>query len=194
MFGTLAALSVTGVTVNDETEALRDLRVESPAGFESAMRIVSTVGGGWGVTVVATAVATWLLVRRRIAAALLFAAMMIGASLNGALKALFDRPRPDLGSGQSPFSGLAFPSGHAMSSAILVAALVVLAWPSRWRLPVLVAGSIAAAVVGLSRLVLGAHYPSDVLGGWAFALAWVTALCLVFGSLQRRPRLHPHER
>ena len=65
-----------------------------------------------------------------------------------------------------------------MSSATFVAALVVLTWPTRWRIPAAVAGALALAAVGLSRLVLGAHYPSDVLGGWSFAFAWVAALLL----------------
>jgi hypothetical protein len=58
------------------------------------------------------------------------------------------------------------------------AALVALTWQSRWRLPVLIAGALVMAIVGFSRLVLGAHYPSDVLGGWAFAFAWVGSVYL----------------
>ena len=70
-----------------------------------------------------------------------------------------------------------------MSSATFVAALVVLAWPTRWRIPAAVAGAPALAAVGLSRLVLGAHYPSDALGGWTFAFAWAAGLLLAERAL-----------
>jgi membrane-associated phospholipid phosphatase len=142
------------------------------------MRLVADVGG-YGVTVVAIVVAGALSLRRRWQEAAVFAVMMLGASLNELLKALFDRPRPDLWRSPDPGAGLGFPSGHAMSSATLVAALVVLAWPTRWRVPVVIVGVIAVITIGLSRLVLGVHYPTDVLGGWAFALAWVSGVRVV---------------
>jgi len=61
----------------------------------------------------------------------------------------------------------------------LLAARVALAWSTRWRWPALIAGVLAIAAIGLSRLYLGVHYPSDVLGAWAAALAWVVGLRLV---------------
>jgi membrane-associated phospholipid phosphatase len=183
LFGLFAAESVTGLAHEAEIDALQDLRAESPHALYTAMRVVSAVGGGSGVTIVAIAVAGALSVRRRWPEAAIFAVMMLGASLNGLLKALFDRPRPDLWMSPTPFSGLSFPSGHAMSSATLVAALVVLTWRTRWRLPVVIFGVIAVMAVGFSRLVLGAHYPSDVLGGWAFAFVWVSGVSL---ALTRR--------
>src|SRR5215510_11319420 len=178
-FGLFAAESVTGVAQEAEVDALQDLRAESPHALYTAMRIVSAVGGGAGVTVVAIAIVGALSVRRRWPSAAIFAVMMLGASLNGLLKALFDRPRPALWTSPTPFSGLSFPSGHAMSSATLVAALVVLTWRTRWRLPVAIFGAVVVIAVGFSRLILGAHYPSDVLGGWAFAFAWVSGVSLL---------------
>lgn len=186
LFGLFAAVSVTGVAQEAEVDALQDLRAESPPALYTAMRIVSAIGGGTGVTVVAIAVTGALSVRRRWHQAAIFAVMMLGASLNGLLKALFDRPRPDLWTSPTPFSGLSFPSGHAMSSATLVAALVVLTWRTRWRLPVVILGAVAVIAVGFSRLVLGAHYPSDVLGGWAFAFAWVSGVTLAL-TMRRSP-------
>jgi membrane-associated phospholipid phosphatase len=178
LFGVFAAVGVTEVAHEAEVDALWDLHSESPPVFDRAMRFVDTVGG-YGVPVVAIIVAGALSLRRRWQVAAGFAVMMLGASLNELLKAVFDRPRPDLWRSPDPSAGLSFPSGHAMSSATLAAALVVLAWPTRWRVPVVIAGAIAVIVIGLSRLVLGVHYPSDVLGGWAFAFAWVSGVRLV---------------
>jgi membrane-associated phospholipid phosphatase len=187
-----AAVGVTEVAQEAEVDALWDLHAESPPAFNSVMRFVSAVGGGHGVTVVAIVVAGALSLRRRWQEATVFALMMLGASLNGLLKAVFDRPRPDLWRSPDPSAGLSFPSGHAMSSATLVAALVVLAWPTRLRVPVMIAGVVAVLAVGLSRLVLGVHYPSDVLGGWAFAFAWVSGVRLVLlGRESARPGSWP---
>jgi len=95
------------------------------------------------------------------------AACGAGIAINPLVKQLFDRPRPNLESAYA-LTSLSMPSGHATSSAALATALV-LVLPTgfvRWIAGVpLVA---AAALVGVSRLVLGVHWPSDVLAGWLF--------------------------
>jgi membrane-associated phospholipid phosphatase len=77
-----------------------------------------------------------------------------------------------------------FPSGHAVGSMAVVAALVVLVWPTRHRWPVVIAGGVFAAAVGASRVYLGLHFPSDVLAGWSWAVAWTAAMWLF---VLRRP-------
>jgi membrane-associated phospholipid phosphatase len=77
-----------------------------------------------------------------------------------------------------------FPSGHAVGSMAVVATLVVLLWPTRHRWTVVVAGSVFAAAVGASRVYLGFHFPSDVLAGWSWAVAWTAAMWLL---VLRRP-------
>jgi undecaprenyl-diphosphatase len=76
-----------------------------------------------------------------------------------------------------------FPSGHAVSSMAFAVAVVVI-WPERTRWFATIVASVFVFVVGLSRVYLGFHYPSDVLGGWCLSLAWVTLLTLAV-----RPRL-----
>ena len=76
-----------------------------------------------------------------------------------------------------------FPSGHATSSAALAASLLVLVWPTRFRWRAVSAAAVFLTGVGLSRMYFGVHYPSDILGGWCVALAWVAALAL---TLPRR--------
>ena len=84
--------------------------------------------------------------------------------------------------------GSSFPSGHATSSMAVTAAAVVLAWPTRWRWPALWLGAIFVAMVGLSRIALGVHYPSDVLGGWCLALTVVGVMRGVIRAATPRER------
>ena len=97
-----------------------------------------------------------------------FAAFATGGSalLNLAAKQAFARDRPSLWESIAPEHNYSFPSGHAMGSMTLAVALVLLAWNTRWRWPVVAAMAVFVPMVGLSRVYLGVHYPSDILAGW----------------------------
>jgi membrane-associated phospholipid phosphatase len=99
---------------------------------------------------------------------------------NNLLKLLFRRERPPVNAGSVAEYGFSFPSGHATASCSLILALICLAWPTRWRWWVFGSGLLFVAMVGLSRLYLGAHYPSDILAGWCFSLVWVGLVLLRF--------------
>lgn len=122
----------------------------------------------------------WLLKRGRRRDALFWAASVVGAALiNGAAKALFARVRPALWVSRVHEASYSFPSGHAMSAMAGVTALSILAWPTRWRWPVVACGGVFVFLVATSRVYLGVHYPSDVLAGTAASLAWVAGLHLL---------------
>ena len=91
------------------------------------------------------------------------------------VKALVGRPRPDTALVTEWSSS--FPSGHALGAAVAVCALGVLAWDRlrRLRVAVVIAGVAVVACVGLGRVVLNVHHPSDVLAGWALGCLWVLA-------------------
>lgn len=182
IFGLCLAEAVSGFALGLERDALRDLHAATSPWLDPTMRQVSRYGGGYGAAVAATVVTCALLAARAWRPALRFAVSVSGGAWDSALKPLVERPRPHLWPGVEHPSTWSFPSGHATSSAAFVAALAVLAWPTRWRWPALVAGALAAAFVGFSRLQLGVHYPSDVLGGWALATGWV----LLISGLARR--------
>ncbi len=118
-----------------------------------------------------------------------FAGVALAGSgiLNVAAKHYFGRARPSLWESLLPETTYSFPSGHAMGSMTLAAVLVLLAWRTRWRLPVLAVMSLFVVMVGLSRVYLGVHYPSDILAGWAAALAWTLGVFLLVFRRTYRP-------
>ncbi|MFG1815687.1 phosphatase PAP2 family protein [Kribbella sp. NPDC049174] len=123
---------------------------------------------------VAVVVLVVLLVLRRWMDAMFFAAGVgVVWAVNPLLKELVGRSRPDLWPLPPDVSEYSFPSGHAANTAALVGAVVLIL---RRRLPAVLTGAAVLLVVGWSQLALGRHYPSDVLVGWLWALAWVSLL------------------
>jgi undecaprenyl-diphosphatase len=111
---------------------------------------------------------------------LLAAAYLGSALLFRVVKALTGRARPPAALAVGHFGGLAFPSGHATQAVAvwgMLAAIVAAAAPA-WRTKVLVwtAAVVIAGLVGLSRIYLGAHWLTDVLGGWAGGALWLVVL------------------
>ena len=99
------------------------------------------------------------------------------------LKLALPRQRPNLWPRLVSESDASFPSGHAMYSLALVLGVLLLCWSlprfRRWRWAALGAGLAFSLLVGVSRLYLGVHYPSDVLAGWLTALIWVPGIFLL---------------
>lgn len=161
---------------------------ESP-GMTTTMSVVTELGGLVAVPVIAVLWAGLLWWRGRRRDAALLAATVIGATLlNTALKAVFQRDRPDFWEHLVVENSFSFPSGHAMASMSLAAALVVIAWRTRWRWPAIVLGVVYVLVVGISRIYLGVHFPSDILAGWCVALLWTTVVVVVLDGASRRRR------
>jgi undecaprenyl-diphosphatase len=140
-----------------------------------------------------------LLVRRRAwwtAAWVLTAIALIGP-LNTLLKHYFGRVRPDFAQGGARLDSLSYPSGHSSGIATLVTVALVLAWPllaGRARHLALAAGIALTFLVGLTRLWLGVHFLSDVLGGWALGVGWSLLTALLFGAFaEGRASLRPTE-
>lgn len=163
-----------------DERVLRAIHAHAAPGFDAAMLFFTRVGAPLPmIAFVALALLT-LLARRHRSAACFFALAVGGAAgLNVAAKLLFQRARPSLWPALLPEHDYGFPSGHAMGSLAVVAALAILLWHTRWRWPVLAFGGLFVAAVGLSRVYLGVHYPSDILAGWSASLAWVTGMSLL---------------
>jgi undecaprenyl-diphosphatase len=164
---------------------LRWVHGSSTAGLDRVMIVITRLGYAWGTVPLALGVLATLVARRRWSRARFFTVAVGGAmAINGLAKLVFRRVRPSLWTSLTPETSYSFPSGHAMGSMALVAALLVLAWPTRARWWVPVPGALFVLLVGISRVYLGVHYPSDVLAGWAASLAWVTGVAwLAFGGV-----------
>lgn len=76
-------------------------------------------------------------------------------------------------------SDYSFPSGHAMSSMSFALVLIILTWNSSWRWLTIIFGSLFVFSIAWTRLYLGVHYPSDILGGWMMAIAWSMVVLLI---------------
>ena len=157
------------------------------AGFDHAFLLFSKLGYLWGVVPLDVVVVLALALSRKLREGLFAGVAIIGSALlNLGAKHLFARQRPSLWESIAPESTFSFPSGHAMGSMTLAMVLILLAWQTRWRWWVAVPMAAFVAMVGLSRVYLGVHYPSDILAGWAVAFAWaVGAYLLVFPQGQR---------
>lgn len=123
--------------------------------------------------------------------ALFLLAVRLGAQvLSSGLKAAVDRARPVFEAPVDSALGASFPSGHSLASAAVWTGLAVLAlpWASHRRDRLLLAGALlVAALVAASRVLLGVHYPSDVVGGLLMGTGW-TALCVAVFVRQRAER------
>ena len=150
------------------------LYADTSQAVAGSARFWSRLGSWIPLTIVTLAAAVFLIFYRRRRAALLLVMVFGGRLLEELQKLLIDRPRP----GQSPHleavSSMSFPSAHAANSMITyVAIALLLPVPHRFRA---IAVGIAVAIslqIGWSRVALGVHWPSDVIGGWAFATFWI---------------------
>ncbi len=121
----------------------------------------------------------WLLSRRRHREALfLLLSLEVSGIVTAIAKALADRPRP--ATAMTAALGTSFPSGHALGLMVCVLALLTVLLPmvaTRWRRPLMVFGGFLVVAVGVGRVVLNVHHPSDVVAGWALGYLYYL-LCL----------------
>ncbi|KLD78016.1 phosphatase PAP2 family protein [Xanthomonas hyacinthi] len=168
---------------------LWSMRALASPGGDRFFSVVTEAGYQYGVIPLDTLIVLLLLGLRRWREAMFAGFSFVGSALlNMGAKQFFQRDRPSLWESIAPEHTFSFPSGHAMGSMTLAAVLIALAWRTRWRWPVLLLASVFALLVGVSRIYLGVHYPSDILGGWCAALVWVLGLYLLMFRGERRPR------
>lgn len=190
-----------GSTAAFDRAVLLVLRAESdpsdplgPAWFEELMRDFTALGGIGVLTLITLAAAGFLLViRKPRAAAAVLVAVGGGIALSSAMKLGFNRPRPDVVAHGAPVSSASFPSGHSMMAAVVYLTLAVMLARVRphWRVRSYILGVavLATVLVGVSRIYLGVHWPTDVLAGWVVGAGWALLCWSITLLLQRRGRL-----
>jgi undecaprenyl-diphosphatase len=161
-----------------------------PPWLESVMRDLTALGSTVVLAIITLAMAGFLFVTKRTTLSLhLVMAVALGTVLSNTLKLLLARPRPDLVAHIVQVHTLSFPSGHALLSAVTyltIGALLMGDHTSiRVKAYILSVAILLSLLVGISRVYLGVHYPTDVLAGWAVGGAWAS-LCWLVSS--RRPR------
>lgn len=164
---------------------------ERPLWLDSGMRDLTALGSVAVLTLVTAGVAGFLAIRRQShALGLLGAALVGGLLFNATLKGYFARPRPDLIPHLAHVTSPSFPSGHSLLSTVvyltLGALLARLVKERHLKIYVVGLALLLAFLVGVSRIYLGVHYPTDVLAGWTIGLIWAIACWLVARHLQQR--------
>jgi undecaprenyl-diphosphatase len=202
-FGFIAQHVMAGTSLSFDQKILQALRDPGnpsapvgPAWVQEAARDLTSLGSMIVLLIMTGAASIYLFLARKHAAAwLLLVAVFGGIGLNDLLKHAFARPRPDhLYQAARVFTS-SFPSAHAEISAItyLTMAALLAQSQSSFRIGLYFIGLavLLTLLIGLSRLYLGVHYPTDVLGGWCIGAAWALACWVLMTWLQRKGRVEP---
>ena len=146
-------------------------------GLTSVAIPLTNAGGAPGMIAILAITVIVLAVKHRWRDALIFAAIVLsGRAVVELIKLAVHRPRPAFGPYPVSVSSLSFPSAHAANSMMTFLALALLVVPARPRVPAIGVALVLTGAIGATRPYLGVHWPSDVIAGWAFGIAWVVSL------------------
>jgi undecaprenyl-diphosphatase len=197
VFVSLAGEVTEGDTQAFDTKILRALRDPAdpskpigPAWIEDSLLDLTAIGGSTVLTLVILAVIGFLVLQTRYRTALVVAITSgSGELLNAAMKHVFHRPRPSIVPHLRAVFSTSFPSGHAMESAIVyltLGAILMRASETRvTKMYILGIAVLLTTLVGVSRVYLGVHYPTDVIGGWIVGFMWASVCWLVAQRFER---------
>ena len=198
VFISLAGEVTEGDTQAFDTRILQALRSPDdpskpigPAWMEESLLDLTAIGGPAVLGLIVLAVIGFLLLQTRVRTALFVAITWLsGELLNTAMKHAFNRPRPTIVPHLREAFSTSFPSGHAMESAIVYLTLgTILMRVAESRVTKVYCLGIAillTVLVGASRVYLGVHYPTDVLGGWIIGFVWASICWLVEERFEAR--------
>lgn len=157
-----------------DRQIYRDLYAGGHPALVTIAHIFTMLGEPTVLVAAGFIVAAWLWWRRRGRFAIgLLLVFLVGRGLTEVQKYWIARARPDLDPHLVVVKTWSFPSGHATSSMIFYVTVALALVAGKWRRVAAAAAIILSLLIGLSRVMLGVHWPSDVVGGWSFGLLWV---------------------
>ena len=197
VLGTWGLIGLTDTVVEGETQHF-DNRIilwfyhhPGPQWLQDSGRDLTALGGVTVLTLVICGVVGFLLIcRKRGAAGLVIVAVVGGLLIGSTIKHFVGRPRPPRQYQAAYVFTASYPSGHSMLSAVTyltLGALLAQVSRGRWlRIYIILVAIVVTFLVGLSRVYLRVHWPTDVLAGWTAGLVWSLICLLVAQELQRR--------
>lgn len=191
LFGLLAEDVVEHEPIPLDASANGALHRSATPALDAVMNVITTLGTTPVLAVIVLAAVVALLRVRRVREAVFLAVVSVGSSaLTELLKRAFVRPRPAL-PWAMPIASYSFPSGHALGSLACYGALALVVWRvwgRRWGTVAVGGAALLALAIGLSRVYLGVHYVSDVIGGYAAATCWVSGAATATAARRAFPR------
>lgn len=170
---------------------------EAHSRFVDVMQGLSTLGSTPVYLVVFVLITAWLLWRRLPRLAIFVGVTVAGSSLlNSAVKFAVDRARPVLPDPVAHAGGNSFPSGHAQAAIVGYSVFLLVFFPlirKTWRTAAMVAAALIVLAIGFSRIALGVHFLTDVVGGYVLGAAWVAAMTAAFSAWRQEQGRTPVE-
>ena len=189
-------LAASGITQSIDVAGITGLRgmVDAlPPAASDAARGFTWMGNGWPRSLIAVAFILFLMIRKlqRAASYILYTTLGIAALNAWVLKALVERPRPDIVPRLIDVdASFSLPSGHAANSAAVYGAMALVAtviwWRKAQRRTIWAVAGLLVFGIGLSRVWLGVHWPSDVIAGWLVGAAWALGLAVLLKPVKAR--------
>jgi undecaprenyl-diphosphatase len=202
IFAALAGEVIEGDTLAFDRAVLLALRQPGtlaplgPPAVQDAARDITALGGVAVLALVTMMAAGFLILDgKRNMALFVCGSVLSGLIVGTILKDVFQRPRPDLVPRVAYFSGASFPSAHSMMSAVTYLTLGALLARSherkRLKAYFLLLAALLTIAIGVTRVYLGVHWPTDVLAGWTAGAVWAVLCWLAARFLQERQTLEP---
>jgi undecaprenyl-diphosphatase len=197
-FTLIAGLVTRGTADNVDIRILRFfrhpdnlIRPIGPGWLFDVMRDITALGGPTVIFLITLLVIGYFILQKEYSEVILvLAAVTGGAIMDLQLKELFGRIRPEIVPNLVPVLSFSFPSGHSMMSAIVYLSLASLIARIQKRLRdkiyIILIAIFLSFIIGVSRVYLGVHYATDVLGGWSLGLAWAAFCWLIAWYISQR--------
>lgn len=186
LFLLLGIAVIAGLTLGFD-EAILDTLYNARTPFLNQFFLTATLLADTAVVTGVTAGAmVWFWLRNEYFKALMTGvAVAVGVLLSLLAKHAFLRPRPELWQPLAIEPTSSFPSSHAAASMSLAIVIILLLWQTKWRMTAVIVGATYVFLVGISRVYLAVHYPTDVLGGWLLTAGWVLFLWAAVKNIPR---------